>query len=430
MPKKQHNELVAGSFVIAAILAAVGVLIWLGVTDVFKPTRQWVSFYVPESAGSTHLELGNAVQIGGKVVGKVARIDFDPSNGWTYYVAEIEDKQVSIHSDGKATFEVAIIGPTIINVIDRGTASASPPDHKHPILLEPGGGITGSLAYVANMLHDEMDKTRPDSVFHKLDAIMTGLVGTAADVQVIAKNIKDQTDVKQAGSVLAKIDEAVQNVKVLTASIRSQVDPAVADSLMAKVRHSADNIDAATGDFHEITANAKPKIAQTVEAISQAAAEIHQYSQKDAAELFAQLRQMSTQLVKASGDLAVVTDQAKNIVLLNRDNIDQLLSNMTLVSDNFKATAEDVRRNPWKLFHKPDEKELKQETVEDATRAFASGATQLNEAIAKLNAITKACPKGISPDDPEIKKVRQQIQDAFENFNKVEQALWNEISKK
>jgi ABC-type transporter Mla subunit MlaD len=429
MPKKQHNELVAGFFVVAAIAVVIGVLIWLGVTDAFKPARQWVSFYVPESIGSTHLEMGNAVHIGGKVIGKVAEINFDPAKGWTYYVAEIDDKQVSIHSDGKATFEVAIIGPTIINVLDRGTGAAAPPDRKHPIRLEPGG-LTGSLTAIATTLNGEMDTTKPDSLLRKIDSITAGLIAAANNVQAITQNIKDQTDVKQANSVLAKIDEAVQNVKALTASIRTQVDPAQADSLMAKVRHSADNIDAATGDFHEITSAAKPKIAQTLEDVSVAAAQIRQYSQKDAAEILAQLRQMSTSLVKASGDLSVVTDQAKNIVLLNRDNIDQLISNMTLVSDNFKATAEDVRRNPWKLFHKPDDKELKQQGVEDATRAFASGAAQLNQAIARLNAISKTCPPGISPDDPEIKKVRQQIQDAFDNFNKVEQALWNELSKK
>jgi ABC-type transporter Mla subunit MlaD len=429
MPKKQHNELIAGFFVIAAIAVAVGVLIWLGVTDAFKPARQWVCFYVPESIGSTHLEMGNVVQIGGKVVGKVSQIEFDAAKGWTYYVAEIDDKQVSLHSDGKATFEVAIIGPTIINILGRGTAAAAPPNRDHPILLE-AGGLTGTLTSVATTLHDEMDRTKSDSLLHKIDSITSGLIAAAANVQAITKSIKDQTDVTQANSVLAKIDDAVQNVKALTASIRTQVDPATPDSLMAKVRHSADNVDAATGDFHEITADAKPKIAKTLDDVAHATAQIRQYSEKDAAEILAQLREMSTKLVKASGDLAVVSDQAKNIVLLNRDNIDQLVSNMALVSENFKAIAVDVRRNPWKLFHTPTEKELKQQTVEDAARAFASGATQLDQAITKLNAIAKACPQGISPDDPEIKKVRQQIQDAFDNFNKVEQALWNELSKK
>ena len=89
MPKKTHNELLAGVFVVLALAALMGVVLWLGATDMFKQMHQRAAFYVEESQGSVGLERGNAVLVNDRVVGKIG--DIRPGgNGRTLYFADIE----------------------------------------------------------------------------------------------------------------------------------------------------------------------------------------------------------------------------------------------------------------------------------------------------------------------------------------------------
>jgi len=65
----------------------------------------------------------------------------------------------------------------------------------------------------------------------------------------------------------------------------------------------------------------------------------------------------------------------------------------------------------------------------DAARAFDSGATALNRAVMKLKILTKLDVK-----DPEmleeVRRIRKHIQESFEEFQKVEEMLWEELETK
>ena len=113
--------------------------------------------------------------------------------------------------------------------------------------------------------------------------------------------------------------------------------------------------------------------------------------------------------------------------MVHRDNIDEMIDNMRIVSENLKATSKEIRRNPWRLLYKPKPGELREQTIRDATVAFVSGAAELDQALAKLNGLARAHPEGIDRKDPKFQEIRKHVLESFKKFKKVEDALWREI---
>ena len=73
MPRKQRSDLSAGIFVIVSLVAILGIVLWLGAAEVFKPKRQQAFFYVKEGGPSGGLGVGSFVEFAGGQIGKVVQ---------------------------------------------------------------------------------------------------------------------------------------------------------------------------------------------------------------------------------------------------------------------------------------------------------------------------------------------------------------------
>lgn len=392
MPRKRHSELVAGVFVVVALVLGLGVVFWLGAADVFKPSKSRAVFFVAESAGSVGLHEGSFVRVNDDAVGKITEIRYVPAEARTLYVAQIERGDIAIRADGKAHVVAGLVGATSLVISYCGSDDKPAADEDHPV--EISGGLDRAMS----------------------------------DIAAAAEIIKRELDAGQADRLLAKIHtvlddmkSAARDVAKITANIRPEMDRTNADSMLAKARSSVEDIKA-------ITTDAKPKISKTLDAAVEAAGRIRDYTKKDIVEILTKLRESNTEILKIAKDFRAVSENAREIVVLNRDKIDEMIDNMAQVSDNLKSTSKEIRRNPWRLIHKPKDEEIRSRDIYDAARAFSSGAEQLDRALARLNALA-AYPEGLKADDPQLRKIRAQIEDAFGKFSKVEQALWKELEK-
>ncbi|MDY6913576.1 MAG: hypothetical protein SVT52_03865, partial [Planctomycetota bacterium] len=328
-------------------------------------------------AGSVGLEKGNFVQVGDDQVGKIAGIRFDPASGRTYYTAKIERDDFKVHRDGKARVVAALIGGARLVIVDRGSGTEPLADDENPIELKGG-----------------MDQT------------MSDLASATEKVNKIADVIQKELNADDSKAMLNKVHAVIDSLKL-----------------------AATDVAETAASIREMTAKVRPDVEKTVAAVTETAEQIRSYTKKDIAEMLAKLRKTNTHILKIAGDFATVSEQTKQLVLVHRQNIDELIDNMTQVSADLKATAKEVRRNPWRLLHRPDEKELHSQNIYDAATAFYSGAEQLDQAITKLNALAKAHPEGIPSDDPQLQKIRQQVEKTFSRFSKAEQSLWKEMQK-
>ena len=443
MPKKKHNELTAGLFVVAALLVTVGVVLWMGAADAFRPARQQVYFWVPEEVGFIGLEEGNPVKINDATVGKIVRIKLDPKKKRTLYIAEIEAERISIHTDGEACSNVPFIGAASLVIKKKGSPGAPLADEKNPIELDVGG-ILGKINSMSDTLAEELNEENKESLLVRIrssvervqleldpdreDSLMANLRASVKNVNDVTTTMRDELDRKKPDSLLAKTDKIVtdlqktaENVNAVSAGIRAETDRTNDKSLLAKVHETLDSVETATQNVTAVTASLRAETDRT---------------KKDS--LLAKIRAITDDVQAVTSDatpklkiiMANVTDVAEQLnrmLAKHQNNVDEVIDNLTVLSVDLKSLGKELRLSPWKLLNRPDKPELHAEEIANAARAFATGAAELDQAILKLARLTKDHPDGIPAGDPKLRDVRLHIEKTFKKFSDAEQRLWKEL---
>jgi phospholipid/cholesterol/gamma-HCH transport system substrate-binding protein len=401
MPKKERNELAAGVFVVIVVVVTVGVVLWLGAANVFRPARQRAFFSVSESAGSVGLGEGSNVEIAGKEVGKIVEVRLQPDKERALYIAEIHRDDVRIYANAEARVAQGLVGESTLIVINRGSEDEGLADEDNPVAL--GGGLGQAMADLADTA--EMLRGLAETVRDKV----AGVEGEAEGVLAVVERI------------INRLDTASEDVVAISANVRRETKKEEG-TLITKVHGTMD-------DVRAMTADARPKVGDTLTSVKNTAARIEQYTDKEVAEILAKLRELNDEVLRIARDFSEVSSKAKETMLVNREKIDETIDNLTLVSANLKAASTEIRRNPWRLLYRPDNKELRSQNIYDAARAFSSGAQQLDQALTKLSGLAEAHPEGLPADDPQLQEVREQIKQAFGEFSEAERELWEELER-
>ena len=74
MPRKRRSELTAGLFVLACLVAAFAVTLWIGAAKLFGGAGQEVVFRVSQSDGSVGVGEGTLITVGDAEVGRIDRV--------------------------------------------------------------------------------------------------------------------------------------------------------------------------------------------------------------------------------------------------------------------------------------------------------------------------------------------------------------------
>ena len=420
MARKKYSELTAGIFVLAAVAVILGIVLWLGASNLFKSVSQRAFFYVNATDGDPGLKEGGAITYGGSEIGRIAEKRRDAAAGKTYYVGDITQGDVKVYADANSRVVTGLVGDSSLAILWPGSGARGLADQKNPVRIIGGldqamGDIASAAGRLRRVMDQELDSTRKDAVMAKVKDILD-------QIKAATTALADEMNAVAEKSIMAKAHRSFDDVNAVTASLKGETDVKNDKAMLAKLSHSVDEVNGILDD-------ARPKLERTMTAVAETAERISAYTKKDVAEILATLREVNTQVLKISKDFAEVSGQTRQVVVMNRENIDDIIGNMALVSADLKATAKEVRRNPWRLLYQPDNKELRSQNIYDAARNFSSGAEQMDQAVARLSSLAKAHPEGIKADDPEVQKVRKDLQETFEKFKKVEDSLWKEMTK-
>jgi ABC-type transporter Mla subunit MlaD len=428
MARKQHNELLAGVVVLGALGLALAIVVWLGAAKVFATRGQFVYFYANQADASVGLTGGSTITVNNLPVGKIVDIVISTTAAPTLYIGQLDRADLRVRADGKVQVVSGMLGGSTLAITSYGTLDQPLADNpQHAIRISGGldqaiSDLSAAATKVGDVVTRELDAGSTASVLGKAHAALDGLRKASDDVSRLAANVANETQADRQNSLMAKAHHSADDVNKLTAGLAAQTDPTTQGTLMAKLHTVADDVGSMASD-------ARPKVAKSLTAIESVATQMDAYTKKDVAELLTSLRDVNTRVLAVASNLQVVSQQAKELVLVNRDKVDESIDNLTQVSADLKATAKEVRRNPWRLLYTPKPGEVNTQNIYDAARNFSNGAEQIDQALGKLLALSKAHPQGVPADDPELAKIRKQLQDSFGNFSKVEQALWNEVAK-
>lgn len=122
----------------------------------------------------------------------------------------------------------------------------------------------------------------------------------------------------------------------------------------------------------------------------------------------------------AAERLAEVADTSADILVTETPAIRRTLANARLASDQLRLAMIEIRRNPWKLLGAPDTKELKEEIFYDAARAYATVASDLQDASASLET---ALAKREDLDQAQLETLSSELKDALVRYKEAEVKL-------
>ena len=381
MPKKKRSELQAGIFVLVALAILLGVVFWLGASSIFYSPTSRAVFYAKNIGGPLGLAPDYAVQINDVKVGRIASITIDTANQRTLYVVEFDKKGLAVYADGLAKVSAGLLGEGFLVITSTGSPAKGLADESHPILIAGGLGevmdnfnvISKNLKKISNTMVNELNAKIEGSLLAKIKAMAGDLLAASKKISEITANVAPETDAKKAGTILANIKATSKRL----VNISSKIDS---------------------------------------------------YIQKDVHQLLVQVRSIATAILKTANNLDVSSGRIKKLIVGNSDNLDEMIDNMVAVSANLEAASKEIRRNPWRLLYKPDEKKIRSTNIYDATTAFCEASTQMNIVVTKLKALRQLDEK-----DPaaakQVTEVRKQLLDAFKSFKKVEEMLWKEAAK-
>ena len=374
MPRKQRSELKAGIFVIASVVLLLGVVLWLGASSIFERSTGRAVFYVNNDAGPVGLKEDFEAMVNDVKVGKVVEVRPDFARKRTLYIVEFIQKGFEVHADGKAQVSSGLLGQGSLAIISVGSKDKPLADEDHPVRI--GGGIQeilDNMKKLTEVMQKEMNEKNKKSLLFSIKAVVAQLLIASQNISKMTTELGPEMDPKTKGTIAANLKETMSNLA-----------------------STSENIDG--------------------------------YVKKDLGELLVKIREIANSVLTTANNLSVSSERIKQLLVVNYDNIDEMIDNMVLVSANLKATSTEIRRNPWRLFYKPDEKKVRSTNIYDAARAFDEGAQQLDIAVGKLKAI-----KQLDPKDPatieEVQRLRKHLLETFKKFQKVEDALWKEVSQ-
>ena len=447
---KTTNTFALGLTVIVILVLFFAVLLFIGGSGLFGPSV--TAYSVRFSAAAPlpdEVKAGAAVFCGLRKVGSVERVAHrsavEESTGRNRLFVYL-DFTVSDEVELRKDCEIVARGPLLggggkLVITDPGVAG----ERLSPgatIEGKPGGTFDSALEALAGQIDPNNPAGLMALVKMELDAgnarsMLAKAHRSIDDLNAITAGISRQVDPRQKEALIAKVGAVLDNVNAATASLREQLASDVDGVVLAKVHEGLDNLNASLSAALAMIEYNRPVIDETIAGVQRTVDTLDRRivtpvgDELDAAtdrSLLAKLHVSFDRLNQSLGDVTVVTDGAREVLVLNKGRLDDIFANVSETSAHLKSASKEIRRSPWRLLYRPSLPEMKELNIFDASREFSEAAAHLDDSAAQLRALLDAHGGRVAADDPDLQKIRARLQETFEKFTVAEKALWKELS--
>jgi len=389
---RSGNAVRAGVFVIGTIVIAVAVVVTLaGLTSKLHPTTRYtVRFSLTD--GAAGLEMDSAVRLGGRDIGRVVGVRFESADNGdvTGVLVQIAiDDDLVVHEGTTAFLERPLLGSgATLNFESLGELSA-------PAVNE-GGVIPGvpqvpqfmAQAGYGSTQREQLQSilTRTEDYTIRFDGIIRDIEAISADARGRSTGWFDRADeiLSEVQGAAAEMRTSIEEGRALVASVQDGVDTNrdSIDAMIANIESASKNADEITARFNEHT------IALVEDLLEEGRAGV--------ADARSSISRIDTLLAEQT------------------PAVRKSIANARLASDQLRLTMGEVRRSPWRLLHRPAERELEFELLYDAARAYADAVSDLRDAGEALDSVATT---GASA---EVVGYTETITEAFERYRSAE----------
>jgi ABC-type transporter Mla subunit MlaD len=418
------NNVLAGLFVLAALaLVMVVIIVMSNLGDSFTPQSTYiVRFSVLD--GAEGLDKGAPVKLGGQRVGRVtiAKIHDDEVSGEPSAVdVTIQiPSRYRLYSDADVQLLKPLLGTgSSINIVSfSGMEVAGLQFQGPPKLLKSGDMIYGRLG--APGFIAPTDYARFQAILARMDritneaepqikTIMDNASGAVADVKQITADARAKWPQwsQQATDVIARIEKGSQsfesiiaNVKDVAQSVKDGVDDArkLIDKGRAVVDDNRPQIDAIVKNVKDVTDRVNGEWSTKVTGLLDQG--------------------------RAAMDSATATARdVETIVARNRPQLEDIIANAMLASQQLKLATVEIRASPWRLLYQPTKKELENELLYNSVRQYSEAVGELKAASESLQSVVQGSQTGRTVDQKTLDEMTAKLKGAFDKYQEQERAF-------
>lgn len=394
-----RNNLLAGSLVVVSIMLSIFIVVLLGgFLEVIGKRDYRVEFAVSDGVGG--LEAGSRVLLGGRPVGTVKGLEFKLDDQGYATSVEVDisvDRKIRFRQGATALLLSPLLGGSgQINFRGVGTGPELTQDDiipgtiAPPSLLADAGYGSEQKAQVQKIIKNVADASDKMNVF--LDDART----VVADVRTKWPEWQTRVD-----STLKNVDETAARGPALAQS---------AEDRLAQLREVLDTtkayLDENRVDVRQTIVNAR---------------EISEKANKFTDRLNAELAEKTSLFLDDARVAFEKAGQAVDKIAMLRDeqlpNIRRMMANFRLASDQLASTLAEVRRSPWRLLYRPENRELNFELLYDSARAYAAAVEDLRSTSETIESLRAG---GVADGAARIDGLLADLQGAFERYKDAE----------
>jgi phospholipid/cholesterol/gamma-HCH transport system substrate-binding protein len=320
-----RERALVGLFVVsaAALLFVSVVAISGGMGKTGVPHRAYFKY-------SGGVQAGAPVRFGGMLVGKVDRVRVDPSNSTRIEIDFAIDAATPVKTDTAA--KITTLGPLTDNYIELTTGSERAP------LLPAGAEIPSTEMFGLPQLGESIQAMLPD-VQHALLKVNASL----DSLQVTLARANDLLNDRNR----AAIAHSLANADQLLAETRPKLNASL-DNVNQMLGEVRPKVTASLTNVQEVTAKLSPLL-DDIKKVSAQADETLSHVDATLTENRPDVRTTVVNLRDTLAKSTVLLDHLNRALDQNSDNIDELLENIRISTENLKGLTETLRTRPASL---------------------------------------------------------------------------------
>ncbi len=273
---------------------------------------------------------GAPVRYGGMMVGKVQRVRVDPGNSTRIEIDLSVNRDTPLKTDSVA--KISTLGPLTDNYIEISTGS------EHAARAEPGSALLSTEAFGLPQLGDAAQAMVPDVqlALHKLNQNLDGLQVTVSRANDL---LNDRNRANIAGSL--------NSLERMVAEVRPKANESL-DNLNGMLTDTRPKVAASLSNLQEVTTRLGPlldSLNSTTARANDTLGHVDATLMENRSDIRAAVAGLRDTLVKSTGLL----NELNQTLDRNSGNIDELLDNLRMTTENLRTLTETLMHSPASL---------------------------------------------------------------------------------
>lgn len=438
--RSSKNNVLAGLFLLFSLSLALVVFFLLSSTWerwTVHTERYIVAFTL--SDGASGLVKGAPVQVGGAKVGTVTSWSFAKDSTTDQIIGvdvEIEVRsEIRLYENAIAYLVLPLLGSSsVLNFPFVGDPrTVVKPQHDNP-RLEPGERIEGRLAPPAFLTQAGYG---PDQT-KQVQSIIRNAEETTIRLNSVSKRVEDKLKplFEQVEGIMADTKAISGDAKESFAQWRVGIQETLdrlklaADKLTAVI----DGVMLGIAETRGVIASVQGTVDTNKDTVARTLTNIEELTQKLKTDAFTAILEILDNGKKGTAEFASSAEKVRVLLGRRGPDIETIIANARLASDQLKLATIEIRQAPWKLLAKPEgRRDLENEVLYDSVRAYATAVADLRAAAVSLESMTSGDGKPSDLDRRTIDEITKSIKESFERYQKAEKDFlkkWSEAGNR